>query len=109
MLPTGVQLRHCHPALSTVHSHENLNNPLIPDLAIIRLAPHADFNLRFVGDVYWGLLILVSHVKLVKDVQHGSLTFSGKKMGNQLIMSRLLWSIVTGLVLSSTFSPLLAA
>jgi len=46
-----VQLRHGHPHFLAVDADENLDNPFVPHLAVVGLAPHADFDLGIIGHV----------------------------------------------------------
>jgi hypothetical protein len=46
-----VQLRHSESSLLAVEFDEDLHNPLIPYLAVVGLAPHADIDLGVVGHV----------------------------------------------------------
>ena len=34
---------------------KHLHNPLVPDLRVVRLPPHADLQLRVLREVEWGL------------------------------------------------------
>ena len=51
----GVQLRHGKPCPLAVESDEDFHNPLVPHLAIVGLAPHADFDFGVVRHVDRGL------------------------------------------------------
>ena len=55
ILATGVQLRHRNPRPPAVESDEDFHNPLVPHLAIVGLAPHADFDFGVVRHVDRGL------------------------------------------------------
>jgi hypothetical protein len=51
VLAARVQLRHGHPHLLAVDADEDLDDPFVPYLAVIGLAPHANFDLGVVGHV----------------------------------------------------------
>jgi hypothetical protein len=50
-----VQFRHGEPRPLPVESDEDLHDPFVPYLAIVSLAPHADFDLGVIGHVDRGL------------------------------------------------------
>ena len=56
ILATRMQIRHAQPDPSLLAAQQRredkgLDHPLVPDLAVVRLAPDADFQLRVVGEV----------------------------------------------------------
>lgn len=51
VLTAGVQLGHGKPCPLAVESDEDFDNPFVPHLAVVGLAPHAEFNLGVVGHV----------------------------------------------------------
>lgn len=55
VLAARVQLRHGDPCLLAVESKEDLYDPFVPYLAVVSLAPHADFDFGVVGHVDGGL------------------------------------------------------
>lgn len=56
VLTARVQLRHGHSHLLGVDADEDLDDPFVPHLAVVSLAPHADFDLGVVGHVDGSLL-----------------------------------------------------
>jgi hypothetical protein len=51
ILAARVQLRHCEPCLLAVELDEDLHDPFVPYLAVVGLAPHADFGFGVIGHV----------------------------------------------------------
>jgi hypothetical protein len=45
-----MQLRHANAHTLPVDGDESLSQPLIPDLAVVRLAPHGDGDVRVSGE-----------------------------------------------------------
>jgi hypothetical protein len=59
VLTARVQLRHGNPHPLAVDADEDLDDPLVPHLAVVSLAPHADLDLGVVGHVDGSLYRLV--------------------------------------------------
>lgn len=51
VLAARVHLRHGNSHLLAVDADEDLDDPFVPHLAVVSLAPHADFDLGVVGHV----------------------------------------------------------
>lgn len=98
-----VQIRHTQAYALAVDHHVALYKPLIPNLAVVRLSPEADFDFRVSRQLHG---VLWDESVNAQDGRDGSIvaqrTLRGKRMGNHEIMSLLFWSMVTGFVLSST-------
>ena len=56
VLAARVHLRHGNSHLLAVDADEDLDDPFVPHLAVVSLAPHADFDLSVVGHVDGSLL-----------------------------------------------------
>ena len=55
VLATGVKLRHGNSCPPAVELDEDFHDPFVPHLAVVGLAPHADFDFGVVGHVDGGL------------------------------------------------------
>ena len=51
VLAARVHLRHGNSHLLAVDADGDLDDPFVPDLAVVSLAPHADFDFGVVGHV----------------------------------------------------------
>jgi hypothetical protein len=100
----GMQIRNTKAYPLPIDCHITLNKPLIPHLAIIRLSPKAYLDLRIGGELHrvLHLTLAMTPQNQHRQKREGKHTLSGNKMGNQEIISLLLFSMVTGFVLSST-------
>lgn len=77
---------------STSHSYHTLRSSV---------CRHIDTSISALSGTNMGVCQFESVVWLFRDTSHRVRTLRGKKIGNQLIISRLFASMVTGFVLSS--------
>ena len=93
-----MQVRHpqSFPSATWILLLKYLDSPLVPYTAIIGLAPHTDLHLSAVGNMHGILESSVSYRPM--NMMDNKRTLSGKKIGNQLIISLLFSSMLTGLV-----------
>lgn len=79
MLPTRVHFRHGHSAPPTLDAYEDLHDPLVPDLAIVRLTPHAHVHLGFVRDEERSLQRVSDSVRSMGVQNMGALPSAGRR------------------------------
>jgi hypothetical protein len=109
ILDGRLQLAGSNALTHSIDGNEYFDLPFIPHFSVISLTPHGNFNLRSRRDDQRCLFLKISKKPLTQRKSKDKHTFSGKKIGNQEIISLLFSSMVLGLILSSIAFLLLSS